>query len=143
MLGNSNPIPSNICTKLESYCFSGFEGIIILKKIFFSFFFLNLMLPWQPNKRVTGHQTHKLDRLSSYDVMIITAKYASHHFSGYGQNAIESFYHYKSMGAFCCQGNHTKRQITTISAILNCPYPSNICTKLEYCCFSGFEGVVI
>ena len=34
-------------------------------------------------------------------LMIITAKYGSHHFSGYGENAIKSFSHYKSMGAFC------------------------------------------
>ena len=47
------------------------------------------------------------------------------------------------MGAFCCHGNRTKRQITIILAILNCPYPSNIRTKLESYCFSGFEGVVI
>ena len=26
----------------------------------FIIFFLNLMLPWQPNKMATGHQTHKL-----------------------------------------------------------------------------------
>ena len=56
------PMPSNICTKLE-YCFSGFGGVI--KKFFF--FFLNLMLPWQPNKIATGHQTHKLGRQSSND----------------------------------------------------------------------------
>ena len=31
------------------------------------FFFLNLMLPWQPNKIVTGHKTHKLVRQSSND----------------------------------------------------------------------------
>ena len=33
-----------------------------------------------------GHQTHKLGRQSSDDH--ITAKYGSHHFSGYGENAI-------------------------------------------------------
>ena len=32
-----------------------------------SFFFLNLMLPWQPNKMAPGHQTHKLSRQSSND----------------------------------------------------------------------------
>ena len=48
-----------------------------------------------------------------------------------------------SMGAFCCHGNQTKKQITIILAILNCPYPSHICTKLESYCFSCFEGVVI
>ena len=26
-----------------------------------------LVLPWQPNKMATGHQTHKLGRQSSYD----------------------------------------------------------------------------
>ena len=44
------------------------------------------------------------------------------------------------MGAFCCHGNQTKRQLTIILAILNCPYPSNICTKLESYCFSDFGG---
>ena len=48
-----------------------------------------------------------------------------------------------SMGAFCCHGNQTKNQIITILAILNCPYQSNICTKLESYCFSGFGGDVI
>ena len=33
------------------------------------------------------------------------------------------------MGAFCCYGNQTKRQIIIILAILNCPYPSKICIK--------------
>ena len=62
--------------------------------------------------------------------MILTAKYGSHHFTGYEENAILPFFHYKSMGAFCCHGNQTKRQITIILAILNCPHPSNICTNL-------------
>ena len=61
------PMPSIICTKLESYCFSGFGGAVI-KKIHF---FFNLMLPWQPNKMATGHQTHKLGRQSSNDHTII------------------------------------------------------------------------
>ena len=34
------------------------------------------------------------------------------------------------MGTFCGHGNQTERQITIILAILNCPYPSNICTRL-------------
>ena len=51
----------------------------------FIFFFSNLMLPWQPNKIVTGHKTHKLGRQSSNGH---TAKYGSHHFNGYGENAI-------------------------------------------------------
>ena len=33
----------------------------------------------------TGHDTHKL---GSNHQMIITAKYLSHHFIGYGENAI-------------------------------------------------------
>ena len=78
------------------------------------------MLPWQPNKMATGHKTHKLGRQSS---MIINAKYGSHHFTGYGENTILPFSHYKSIGAFCCHGNQTKRQITIILAILNSPYP--------------------
>ena len=41
------PYPSNICTKFESYCFLGFEGVVI-----YLFFFLNLMLPWQ---QTNGH----------------------------------------------------------------------------------------
>ena len=41
------------------------------------------MLPWQPNKMAAGHKTHKMGRQ-----MIVTAKYGSHHFSGYGENAI-------------------------------------------------------
>ena len=73
-------------------------------------------------------------------LMIITAKYGSHHFICYGENAIKSFSHYKSMGAFSCHGNQTKRQITTILPIFNCPYPSNICTKLESYCFSGLKN---
>ena len=77
------------------------------------------------------------------DYIYITAKYGSHHFTGYGENAISSFSHYNSMGAFCCHGNQTKRQITIILAISNCPYPSNTCTKLRSYCLSGFEGVVI
>ena len=54
----------------------------------------------------------------------------------------KQFPHYKSMGAFCCHVNQTKRQINIILAILHCPYPSNICTKLESYCFSGFEVVI-
>ena len=46
--------PFNICTKLESSFFSGFGGEV--------FFFLNLMLPWKPNKMATDHETHKLGR---------------------------------------------------------------------------------
>ena len=38
-----------------------------LKTHFFFFFFLNLMLTWQPNKIATGHQTYKLGRPLSKD----------------------------------------------------------------------------
>ena len=47
------------------------------------------------------------------------------------------------MGAFCCHGNQTKRQITIILAILNCPYPNHIRTKLESYYIRGFEEVII
>ena len=47
------------------------------------------------------------------------------------------------MEVFCCHGNQTKRQIGRLIAIFNCPYPFNICTKLESYCFSGFGRVVI
>ena len=56
--------PFNICTKSESFCFSGFGGEVIKKKSFFK------------------------------------------------ENSTEPFFHFKSMGAFCCHGNQTKRQIT-------------------------------
>ena len=49
------PYLFNICTKLESYCFSGFGVVVKKKNPFF-----NLMLPWKPNKTATGHETHKL-----------------------------------------------------------------------------------
>ena len=61
--------------------------------------------------------------------MIITAKYGSNHFTGYGENAIQPFSHYKSMEAFCCHGKQTKRQITIILAVFNCYYLSNICNN--------------
>ena len=75
--------------------------------------------------------------------MIITAKYGSHHFTGYGENAIEPFSHYKSMGAFCCHGNQTKRKITTILAILNCPQPKQHLYQMRAILLQWFEGVVI
>ena len=56
---------------------------------------------------------------------------------------MEKMQHHKSMGVFCCHGNQTKRQTGRLLAIFNCPYPFNICTKLESYCFSGFGEVVI
>ena len=70
--------------------------------------------------------------------MIINAKYGSHHFSGYGENAI-----YKSMEAFCCHGNQTKSQIIIILAIFKSPYQNNILTKLVTNHIGGFGRVVI
>ena len=41
---------------------------VVLEVLSFKkFIILNLMLPWQPNKMVTGHKTHKLGRQSSND----------------------------------------------------------------------------
>ena len=37
----------------------------------------------------------------------------------------------------------TKPQTAKLLDILNCPMPSNISTKLESYCFSGFGGIVI
>ena len=76
------PYPSIICTKLESHTAS-----VVLEEMSFKKnpFFLNLMLPWQPNKMANGHKTHKLVDIHP---MITTAKYGSHHFTSYGENAI-------------------------------------------------------
>ena len=73
------PYPFNICTKLESYCFSGF-GRVVIKKIPP---FWNLMLPWKPNKMAM-----KCTNWEENHEMIITAKYDSHHFTGCEENAI-------------------------------------------------------
>ena len=64
-----------------------------------------------------GHKTHWIDN----HPMIITTKYGSHHFTGYEETAILPFYHYKTMGAFCCHGNQTKRQIIIVLAIFKGP----------------------
>ena len=45
------------------------------------------------------------------------------------------------MGAFCCHGNQTKRQITIILAIFKGPYPSNILTKLGTITLMAVEEV--
>ena len=96
------------------------------------------MLPWQPNKMAIGHKTHILDKNHP---VIRTAKYV--YITSLVMEKMQ-FNHFSimSMGAFCCHGNQTKRQITIILAILNCPYPSNICTKSESYCFSGFGDVI-
>ena len=48
----------------------------------------------------------------------------------------------KSMGAFCCHGNQTKRQITIIFCYFELAVPKQHFTKLEPYCFSGFGGVI-
>ena len=53
-------------------------------------------------KIVTGHK--HINWVDNHP-MIITAKYSSHHFTGYGENAVKPFSHCKSMGVFCCHGN--------------------------------------
>ena len=123
------PSPSNICIKLESHYFTSSGGVVI-------FFFSSMMLPWQLNKMATDHQRHKLGRHQ----LIITAKHKS--LTSMVMEKILPFFHSKSIGAFCCCGNQTKRQITIILANLNCLNPSNICTKLDSYSFSGFKGVV-
>ena len=79
----------------------------------------NLMLRWQQNKMATGHKTDKLCRQSSNDhncqiwfASLVMEKMQFNHFP------IISLWH----------DNQTKRQITIILAILNCPYPNNIFT---------------
>ena len=47
----------------------------------------------KPNKILTDER-HKLGRPSSN---VITAKYGSHHFTGYEENAISPFSHYISL----------------------------------------------
>ena len=119
------PYPSNICTKLEAYCFSGF-GVVINFIFYFIYFFLNLMLPWQPNTIVTGHKTHKLCRQSSTDHNCQIWFTLLHWL---WQTAIQPFFHYMSMGVFFYFNyNQAKRQITIILAIFKSPYPSNILT---------------
>ena len=113
------PYPSNMYTKLESYCFSGFGGVVIKKKKLFS----NLMLSWKPNKMVTGHETQKMGRQSSNDHNC-QIWFTSHCL---WRKCNLTFFLFKSKGDFWCHGNETKRQITIILAILNCPYPCNIC----------------
>ena len=90
-----------------------------------------------PNKMATGHKTHALGRQPSNDHSC-QIWFASLHWLWRKCNLTIFQFH----GAFCCQGNKTKRQIIIILAICKCPYPSNICTKLESYCFGGF-GVVV
>ena len=98
-------------TKLEAYCFSGF-GVVGIQRIPF---FRNLMLPWQPNKMITGHKTHKLGRQSSNDHKI-TAKYI-HITALVMEKMLINHFPIMSMGAFCCHGNQTNWKISIILAI--------------------------
>ena len=84
----------------------------------------------------TGHEIHKLGRHHN-------CQYGSHHFTGMEKMQFNHFPYYKSMGALCCHGNQTKRQINKILAIFKGPQPSNILTKLGTNCFNGFGGVVV
>ena len=122
------PHPSNICTKLESYCCH-------LKS---SFFKIKCCHDNQTKWPLVIKHINWVDKHQ----MIITAKYGSHHFSGYGENAVEPFSHYKSMGAFCCHGNQTKSQITIILAIFKSPYQSNILTILGTNRIRGFGDLL-
>ena len=62
---------------------------VVLEELSFkkNHFFFNLMLPWQPNKIITGHKTYDINWVDNHP-MIITAKYGSHYFKGCGENAI-------------------------------------------------------
>ena len=98
------------------------------------------MLSWQPNKIITGHKTHKLGRQPSNDhncqIWFTLLQWL-------WRKCNLTIFLCKSMGVFCCLGNQTKRQIGRLLAIFSCPYPFNICTKLESYYFSGFGDVVI
>ena len=99
------------------------------------------ILPSKPSKMVSGHNIYKLG--SNHQVINNCKKWlTSLHMEKMQLNhfLIVSI---KSIEAFCCHGNQTKRQIIIILTILTCMYPSNICTKSESYCFSGFGGVVI
>ena len=91
------PYPFNICTKLESFCSVVLEELSLKKKS--PFFFLNLMLPWQPNKIVTGHKTHKLGRQSSND------QNCQIWFTSLQRLWNLTIFSYKFMGVFSCHGN--------------------------------------
>ena len=53
--------------------------------------------------------------------MIITAKYGSHHFTGYGENAILTIFPFI---AFCCPRNQTRRQTIKCNFFISCPQSS-------------------
>ena len=92
------------------------------------------------NNIVTGHKTHKLGRQSSNDhncqIWFTSLQWL-------WRKCNLTIISYKSMGAFCCHGNQTKSHIGRLLAFFSCPYPFNICTKLESYCFCGFGGFVI
>ena len=92
-----------------------FWSVILRKK---SFFFLNFMWPWQPNKMATGHKTHKLESQSSNDH---NCQIWFTSFHCLWENAIFPFFNYKSKEAVCCPGNQTNRQTGIPLAVLNCP----------------------
>ena len=127
------PLPKQLLYQIIILLLQWFQSCH-LKKSFFKIECCRGNQTWPPViKHINWVNNHQ---------MIITAKYGSNHFTGYRESAIQPFSHYKCMGAFCCHGNQTKRQTAKLLAILNCPMPSNISTKLESYCFNGF-GVVI
>ena len=73
-------LPCNFCTKLESYYQSGFE-VVVCKQSFFKIECCRGNQTKWPRviKHINWVDNHK---------KIITAKYGSHHFTGYGESAI-------------------------------------------------------
>ena len=76
------PYPSNIFTKLESYCFSDLKKLSFKKNLFFF-----LIQYCHCNQTKWSLVIKHINWVENYQ-MIITAKYGSHHFTGYGENAI-------------------------------------------------------
>ena len=67
------------------------------------------MLPWQPNKIVTDHKTHKLGRQSSNDhncqiwFTLLQWLWRKMQFN-------QMQFSYKSAGVFCCHGKKKQKQ---------------------------------
>ena len=124
----------------------GLLSLLVFNWVFFPCwcftYLLISYLPWQAKKKKKKKKKKwalvmkHINWVGNHQA-IITAKYGSHHFTGMEKMQFNHFPHYKSMGAFCCHGNQTKRQITVILAILHCPNTSNICTNSESYCISS------
>ena len=102
------------------------------------------VLPWKPNKIVTRHK--HINWVDNHQ-MIIAAKCGSHNFTAYGEKKHFNNFPIISLWELSVAMATKPRGILAILgkllAILNCPYPSIICTKLESYCFSHFGGVAI